>query len=117
MSSSPVQDLLDRIDRLHLMLSNELPSLSPNLSQHPSRLIHNSINNHSHTIKTCQSSMGKSESMIIDELQQYIRKMEREREILLRSYTILLQLLKHNDLDEKINFNEHEDSTQIFPCD
>ena len=113
MSSSPVQDLLDRIDRLHLMLSNELPSLS----QHPSRLIHNSINNHSHTIKTCQSSMGKSESMIIDELQQYIRKMEREREILLRSYSILLQLLKHNDLDEKINFNEHEDSSQFFPCD
>ena len=34
--------------------------------------------------------------MMIDELQQYIAKMEHEREILLRSYGIILQLLKSN---------------------
>lgn len=109
MSSSPVQDLLDRIDRLHLMLTSDLPRLSPIIPQQSvPRILLNSID----PLITI-----KSEAMIIDELQQYIKKMEQEREILLRSYTLLLQLFKHPDPEEKIHFIEHEDSSEFFPCD
>jgi hypothetical protein len=95
--SSPTKDLLDRIDRLHQMLTSELPIQSPTIpiSRIPVNSTDPLIINHGPT-SICHSNV-KSESMIIDELQQYIKKMERERDILLRSYTILFQLLKHND--------------------
>jgi hypothetical protein len=103
MTSSPTKDLLERIDRLHLMLTSELPTIPL------SRITINStdplIINHG-TMSTYHSNVVKSESMIIDELQQYIKKMEREREILLRSYSIILQLLKHNDLEIEHDYSE-----------
>jgi len=109
MSLSPTQDLLDRIDRLHLMLVSELPTLSSTIPQHTisilPRIIINSadpLTNNNSTTNTFHSTV-KSESIIIDELQQYIKKLEREREILLQSYSIILQLLKHNDIDDKTN--------------
>ena len=114
MSSSPTQDLLDRIDRLHVMLVSELPTLSSSISQqttsiHPRIMLNHvdrlSINN---TTSNTFHSMIKSESIIINELQQYIKKLEREREILLRSYSIMLQLLKHTDIDDKINLIDHD---------
>jgi hypothetical protein len=117
MSTSPTQDLLDRIDRLHLMLASELPTLSSTIPQrtisilpriiinHADPLTNN--NNNNNTTYTFHSTV-KSESIIIDELQQYIKKMEREREILLRSYSIILQLLKHNDIDDKTNLIDHD---------
>ena len=109
MSLSPTKDLLDRIDRLHLMLTSELPILSPTvIPQNPTSYLPLIINtNHSNV---------KSDSMIIDELQTYIKKMEREREILLRSYSIILQLLKYNDIDDKTNLIEH-DYSELFPTD
>ncbi|CAF2359628.1 unnamed protein product [Rotaria sp. Silwood2] len=114
MSSSPTEDLLDRIDRLHLMLVSELPTLSLTNSQHPtsilSRITINSADRLSiiNTTHTAQHTTFKSEAIIIDELQQYIKKMEREREILLRSYSIILQLLKHNNPDNKINLLNYD---------
>ncbi len=114
MSLSPTQDLLDRIDRLHLMLVSELPILSPTISQQTTSILPRIIINpadpliiNNSTTNTFHSTV-KSESIIIDELQQYIKKMEREREILLRSYSIILQLLKHNDIDDKTNFIDHD---------
>lgn len=111
MTSSPTQDLLDRIDRLHTMLVSELPVLSSNIPQQTtsihSRMILNSIDPINTTNNTYHS-MIKSESIIINELQQYIKKLEREREILLRSYSIILQLLKHNDLDDRTNLIDYD---------
>lgn len=114
MSLSPTQELLDRIDRLHVMLTSELPTLSPTISQQTTaiypRILINPIDHLTITNSTTNTfhSTIKSESMIIDELQQYIKKMEREREILLRSYSIILQLLKHNDIDNKTNLIDHD---------
>jgi len=114
MSSSPTKDLLDRIDRLHLMLTSELPILSPTIiPQHSTSYLPLIIN---HDITNTGHSNIKSESIIIDELQQYIKKMEREREILLRSYSIILQLLKYNDIDDKTNLIEH-DYSELFHND
>jgi len=93
MSLSPTQDLLDRIDRLHSILVSELPILLPRTTKTSFELL---------PTNTIRSTI-KSESIIIDELQQYIKKLEREREILLQSYSIILQLLKHNDIDDKTN--------------
>jgi len=114
MSLSPTQDLLDRIDRLHLMLVSELPILSPTISQQTTSILPRIIINpadpliiNNSTTNTFHSTV-KSESIIIDELQQYIKKMEREREILLRSYSIILQLLKHNDIDDKTNLIDYD---------
>jgi hypothetical protein len=114
MSLSPTQDLLDRIDRLHLMLISELPILSPTISQQTTSILPRIIINpadsliiNNSTTNTFHSTV-KSESIIIDELQQYIKKMEREREILLRSYSIILQLLKHNDIDDKTNLIDYD---------
>jgi hypothetical protein len=118
-TSSPTQDLLDRIDRLHLTLVSELPTLSssiprPTTSILPRIMINPidplSINN---TTNNTFHSMIKSESIIINELQQYIKKMEREREILLRSYSIILQLLKHNDINDKSNFIDYDYTDSI----
>jgi hypothetical protein len=107
MSSSPTQELLDRIDRLHLMLVSELPILSatipPRITIDPVTSL--SINN---ITTTAFHSTVKSELVIIDELQQYINKMEYERQILLRSYSIILQLLKYNDIDAKTNLIDHD---------
>ncbi|CAF0751730.1 unnamed protein product [Rotaria sordida] len=109
MSLSPTQDLLDRIDRLHLMLVSELPTLSLTNSQHPTsilpRITINSVDPLSITniANSVRPATFKSEAILIDELQQYIQKMEREREILLRSYSIILQLLKHDNTDNETN--------------
>ncbi|CAF0798109.1 unnamed protein product [Rotaria sp. Silwood1] len=109
MSSSPTQDLLDRIDRLHSMLVSELPTLSLVNSQHSTsilpRTMMNSVGPLSiiNTENSTQHATFKSEAIIIDELQQYIKKMEREREILLRSYSIILQLLKNNKTKNETN--------------
>jgi hypothetical protein len=88
------------------MLASELPTLSSTIPQHTTsilpRIIINPADPLTSTTNTFHSTI-KSESIIIDELQQYIKKMEREREILLRSYSIILQLLKHNDIDDKKN--------------
>jgi hypothetical protein len=114
MSSSPTQDLLDRIDRLHGMLVSELPTLSSTISQQTTSILPRIMLNHvdrlsiNNTTSNTFHSMMKSESIIINELQQYIKKLEREREILLRSYSIILQLLKHNDIDDKINLIDHD---------
>ena len=120
MSSSPTEDLLDRIDRLHQMLVSELPVLLPTIPQQTTLLLPRiminptdrlSMNNT--TSNTFHSTM-KSESIIINELQQYIKKMEREREILLRSYSNILQLLKHNEFDDKTNFIDHDYSEFLY---
>ncbi|CAF3327852.1 unnamed protein product [Rotaria sp. Silwood1] len=109
MSSSPTQDLLDRIDRLHSMLVSELPTLSLINPQHSTsilpRTMMNSVGPLSiiNTENSTQHATFKSEAIIIDELQQYIKKMEREREILLRSYSIILQLLKNNKTKNETN--------------
>ena len=103
MSLSPTQDLLDRIDRLHVILASDLPALSPTVAHRPI----NSLDLRS--IHTFHSTI-MSESMIIDELQQYINKLERERDILLKSYSILLQLLKHHDPNDKSNLINYDDS-------
>ena len=109
MSSSPTQDLLDRIDRLHSMLTNDLPILSSTNSQQPRIMMNSSdrltLNNYPTNTNTFHSTI-KSDSMIIEELQQYIKKMERERDILLRSYSIVLQLLKYNDVNDRPNLIE-----------
>ena len=63
--------------------------------------------NHLH--RNAFHSTLKSDSMVIDELQQYISKMEHEREILLRSYGIILQLLKSNrSIDDQIHLLDHD---------
>lgn len=113
MSLSPTQDLIDRIDRLHIMLASELPTLSQNASQQTtiqSRILLNPTDRstwNNNTMNTFHSTF-KSDSMIIDELQKHIKKLEKEREILLRSYSIILQLLKHNDITEKIDLIDHD---------
>ena len=102
MSSSPTQEILDRIDRLHLMLVNDVPSLSSHSFPAPTTTPllppekPNSALSMNHLHCNAFHSTLKSDSMMIDELQQYIAKMEHEREILLRSYGIILQLLKSN---------------------
>jgi hypothetical protein len=93
------------------MLVNELPNLWSTIPQHRisilSRIIINSVDplttNNSAT-NTFHSTV-KSESITINELQQYIEKMEWE--IIFRSYNIILQLLKHNDIDDKTNLIDH----------
>ncbi|UJR26016.1 hypothetical protein I4U23_007362 [Adineta vaga] len=116
MSSSPTQDLLDRIDRLHVILASDIPTLSPTIPHRPTSILSRNPTNSIDLLTTRRISINtfhstiKSESMIIDELQQYIQKLEREREILLRSYSIILQLLKHNDPNDKTNFLDYDDS-------
>ena len=114
MSSSPTQDILDRIDRLHILLLAELPVLSPTIPQLP-RITINSVDPSiiNNTAIDAYHSRTKSDSMIIDELQQYIQEMERERAILLRSYSNILQLLKYNDIDGQSNLIEH-DCSELF---
>jgi hypothetical protein len=104
MSLSPTQDLLDRIDRLHSILVSELPILSSTIPQYTTSILPRTTRTSFELLPTNTiRSTIKSESIIIDELQQYIKKLEREREILLQSYSIILQLLKHNDIDDKTN--------------
>jgi hypothetical protein len=96
------------------MLVSELPTLSPTLPQNSTSILPRIIINPTDLLTINNSASSpyhstvKSESILIDELQQYIKKMEREREILLRSYSIILQLLKHNDIDDKTNFIDHD---------
>jgi hypothetical protein len=126
-SSSLTQDLLDRIDRLQMMLVNEQSSVSlssiPDDSNtilprtitldtvpcHHPTMIHSANN-------AFRSTMKQSDAMIIDELQHSIHQLECERQVLLQSYSIVLQLLKHqksHSIDEHVNLIEF-DNIRMF---
>lgn len=116
MSLSPTQDVLERIDRLQLALASDLPTLSPTVPQPPMMILsRNGLNavdpllTHHLPTSTCHST-AKSETVIIDELQRYIQKLEREREVLLKSYATILQLLKHDDLNDQSQLLDLDDS-------
>ena len=97
---SPTQELLDRIDRLHSMLLSDLPSVPSHIvSRRASDSLPRPAMTHPETNNALRSMtmMTKSDSMIINELQQSIHQLERERQILLRSYSIILHLLQQKN--------------------
>lgn len=116
--ASPTQELLDRIDRLHSMLLSDLPNLPSDvyvnaMPQRTSDSLPRLAMTHPTTKLRSATMMTKSDSMIIDELQQSIHQLERERQILLRSYSIILHLLKQKEshsIDDRGDLIEFDDS-------